>query len=329
MVTVAVCTYNGERYLAQQLDSILRQTTPPDEIVLCDDGSTDGTLALARDILSRGGVPFQIIQNETKLGVTKNFEQAIRLSKGELVFTSDQDDVWMPEKLRLLTEALADKAAVLAFSDAIVTDEALQPQGTGLWDSARFFQSRREQFAQEPFSVLCASNVVTGATMAVRRDFALQCMPFPTAILHDDWLALNAPLYGRVVPISLPLIEYRQHGGNAEGMRTGLWQKATLWLATACDAARFEKSVHYDAARCDAFFAAHAGEKICDTPTLRAWRAFQQDRARVLHEKGRCKRAGIVLKNMLGGNYSRFPKVMGMGAQELLFALAAKRKGTQ
>src|SRR5918996_5112957 len=101
-VSVALCTYQGEKYLQEQLDSIAGQLRPPNEVVVCDDGSTDGTLGILDRFRSRAPFPVRVYVNEKQLGPTKNFERAIAHCEGALIFLSDQDDVWHPEKLSTL-----------------------------------------------------------------------------------------------------------------------------------------------------------------------------------------------------------------------------------
>ncbi len=97
--SVAMCTYNGESYLDEQLQSILEQTEPIDEIVICDDGSIDKTLSIIEKFI-KAGTPIRLILNQKNLGYTRNFEKAICLCSGDIIFLADQDDIWMPEKVK-------------------------------------------------------------------------------------------------------------------------------------------------------------------------------------------------------------------------------------
>ena len=103
-ISVALCTYNGEPFLSAQLRSIAAQDRPPDELVICDDGSSDGSLEVIRGFARCSRIPTRVVVNDKNLGSTRNFEQAISLCQGEIVLLADQDDVWYPYKLRRIQE---------------------------------------------------------------------------------------------------------------------------------------------------------------------------------------------------------------------------------
>src|SRR5262249_10160572 len=98
-ISIALCTYNGAKYLSSQLESYLAQTCLPDEVVVCDDCSQDETVTILNDFAIRAPFPVRILVNDQNLGSTKNFEKSISLCSGEIIFLSDQDDVWMPNKI--------------------------------------------------------------------------------------------------------------------------------------------------------------------------------------------------------------------------------------
>jgi glycosyltransferase involved in cell wall biosynthesis len=205
-ISVALCTLNGGRFLEEQLASIAAQTRPPDEVVVCDDGSTDGTIA----ILER--FPFRIHRNPVRLGVTKNFEQAISLCSGDMIALADQDDVWYPHKIAVLERALAD--ADLVFSNARRVDAYGRVLPDSLWDHIGFRNSGRPML-----NVLVERNVVTGATMAFRADVRARALPIPNehGMLHDQWIAMIVAATGRVHPVDEVLIDYRIHKAQERG----------------------------------------------------------------------------------------------------------------
>ena len=152
-ISVALCTYNGASFLDAQLDSYLTQTRLPDELVVCDDQSSDATLALLDGFAKRAPFPVRLHHNQARLGSTKNFEKAIGLCTGDLIATSDQDDVWLPDKLALSEAAFAKSPEIgLIFTNAEVVDQGLEPLGHRLWDAIHFGpilrrRVRRGQFA--------------------------------------------------------------------------------------------------------------------------------------------------------------------------------------
>ena len=138
-VSVAMCTYNGERYVEEQLMSFAAQTRLPDEIVICDDGSADDTIKIASEISEHLPFPVRIYENSENLGVTKNFEKALQLCVGDIIFFSDQDDILMPEKIETIIEEFRNEPDIgYVFSDARIVDEALHPLGYTMWETVSF-----------------------------------------------------------------------------------------------------------------------------------------------------------------------------------------------
>jgi glycosyltransferase involved in cell wall biosynthesis len=215
-LTVAMCTYNGAQHLSEQLESIVRQTRVPDEIVICDDSSSDSTVSMLKDFAKASPCPVRLFVNRDRLGVTKNFEKAIDLATGDVIALADQDDVWYPSKLDKLESALRD--AGLAFSDADVVGEALQPFGYSLWETVGF-QSTRVARGDGVFRHLLRGNVVMGASLAFRTQFRDLVLPIPDSWVHDAWIALLVAAVATVTWIEEPLLAYRQHGTNQIGGR--------------------------------------------------------------------------------------------------------------
>ena len=213
-VSVAISTYCGEKFVAEQIGSILAQDSAPFEIVLCDDCSKDRTVELAKKLLEGSAIGARIIENSSNFGVTKNFEKCIMLCNGDIVLTADQDDVWESDKVSKLIRAFDDPEVVLAYSDAAIIDAEGNEQVSSLY--------RRDGFWPEPFSqkafedaVVRLSQTVYGCTMAFRRDFVQKIIPFmDTKANHDAWIMCCAPLYGKVAFVPEALMSYRIHGNN-------------------------------------------------------------------------------------------------------------------
>ena len=213
--SVAMCTYNGARYLPEQLESIAGQTRPPDELVVCDDRSTDETVRVVEGFASAAPFPVRLHVNARKLGSTQNFARAIGLCSGELIALSDQDDVWEPGKLAKLEAEFTRRPGVgLVFSDAEVVDEGLRPLGRRLWEKVGFDRRmRRLVSAGRALDVLLPGWTVTGATMAFRtayRELFLE-IPEDLGMIHDAWIALVVAAVSDVAFIEERLVKYRQH----------------------------------------------------------------------------------------------------------------------
>ena len=138
-ISVALCTYNGEQFLSRQLASIQQQTRTPDELVVCDDCSTDRTLEILQDFAASAAFPVRITQNDDNLGFVANFERAIQLCQGDLIALCDQDDIWYPTRLeRSLQEFTAHPEVGFVFSDADIIDQQDQLTGMRLWTNFGF-----------------------------------------------------------------------------------------------------------------------------------------------------------------------------------------------
>ena len=210
-----MCTYNGSRHLSEQLESIGTQTRLPDELVICDDCSSDDTIRIIERFSASAPFAVRLEINTQNLGSTKNFEKAIRLCQGDLIALADQDDVWLPSKLETL-EAQFQRApnVGLVFSDAELVDENLRPLGARLWTSIGFNHNMRHRLkTRDAFDVLLPGWTVTGATMAFRSHFRAIALPIPSDIpmIHDSWIAAVVAAVANVAFIEQPLIKYRQH----------------------------------------------------------------------------------------------------------------------
>ncbi|MBS0225375.1 MAG: glycosyltransferase family 2 protein [Proteobacteria bacterium] len=219
---VVLCSWNGERYLPQQLDSLRAQTQRIDQYVLSDDGSTDDSWTLLQSFAQEQrseGVDVVLHRNAEASGYIKHFEQALARADADVLFTCDQDDVWHPEKIATMMAAFAaDPSLLVLHSDARLVDGAGVAIGRTLFDVLEV--TPRELAAMhrgDAFDVLLRRNIVTGATMALRREVVALATPFAAHWAHDEWMAMIASMHGRVDTIERALIEYRQHGGNQIG----------------------------------------------------------------------------------------------------------------
>jgi glycosyltransferase involved in cell wall biosynthesis len=219
ILSVAMCTYNGAKYLEDQLRSIEQQTRPPNEVVVLDDRSTDSTCEIVAAFASR--VPFaaHLHVNPRTLGTTGNFDAAIRRCTGDIVVLADQDDFWLPQKLkRIEQEFLARYDIGCVFTNAEVTDEYLEPLGYTLWSAAGFCRREYVRLQDgEGLDVLLRHSVATGATMAFRAKLKEMFLPIPDGWVHDEWIAVMTASLSKISAIDEVLIKYRQHTGNQIG----------------------------------------------------------------------------------------------------------------
>lgn len=210
-VSVALCTYNGARYLQAQLESIASQSQPPDELVICDDGSTDDTCEIIETFVKKREGLVRFHRNLDRLGYTKNFEQAISLCKGDIIFLSDQDDVWLPKKIEKVNQVFAEEEGCgLVAVDATVTDEELRPKGTTLLRSRAGVLPDRGSFAH-----LYAQSFKYGCTLAFRASLRELFLPISPHWGHDNWICFISSIFLRMVVIEEPLMFYRRHAASS------------------------------------------------------------------------------------------------------------------
>jgi len=220
-VGVAIITFNGLKYIEQQLESIVAQTCTVDHIVISDDRSTDGTWEFVEKWAKQAPVRVTLIRNEPQLGLTRNFEQSIAAVEEDIIFTSDQDDVWLPDKVALMLEVFAKRPDILLIhTDAILVDAQGRDLTTTLFGELALSHAERKAIhGGNAFAVNCRRNVITGATVAFRKKLLALARPLPPYMFHDAWLALIAAATGGVHLLEVPTIHYRQHGGNVVGIK--------------------------------------------------------------------------------------------------------------
>lgn len=237
MISVAMCTYNGANFIAKQLQSIIIQSLPPDEIIICDDRSSDSTVSICQEILSDWSGQWHIEVNEKNLGFKKNFEKAIQICHGDIIFLSDQDDVWMPNKIEKVNAVFeAHSEVVLVFHDAEIVDQDLNCLETSFWESLNFCPA---WFLQHDYFCLFRNNVVQGSASAFRRELVSCACPFPEGSFHDEWLAMSALTMGEIFPVEERLLKYRQWGDNAVGgAQPSVKMKFIKWTKNIRSAAR-------------------------------------------------------------------------------------------
>jgi len=223
-VSVVLCTFNGRQYVARQLDSVLRQTHLPDEIVLADDGSSDQTLEIAAEQIASAALPqrprLTVLDVADCLGVTRNFSRAIEASSSDIVFLSDQDDVWREDKIeQQLFDLEREPTALLSVSNARLIGSGGDALGMDLFSALRITaRDLRSVTGGQPASWLVRRSVFPGMTFAMRRQLLKWALPIPTTWPHDYWLSLIAASLGPIKVSSECLVDYRQHPSNVVGV---------------------------------------------------------------------------------------------------------------
>lgn len=209
MISVCIATHNGEKYIKEQLDSILCQLSPKDEVVISDDGSTDSTL----DIIRSYNDPRIKIYNKvhtikgmkSHYYVTMNFENAIKHANGDYIFLSDQDDVWYPNKVETCISILNEYDMVLHNLECV--DGVLNPLNRNIYNNS---------FRHKNYFIRVGKHY--GCALAFKRDLLPHILPFPKKmVLHDFWIGIIGETFGRFICIDEPLIKYRIHNANTSG----------------------------------------------------------------------------------------------------------------
>lgn len=221
-----MCTYNGAAYVREQLQCVLNQTRLPDQLVVADDGSTDGTLDIIRATIAEfrsqnldADLEYLELPSSDRLGVAGNFERALLATTGDYVALCDQDDTWVPDRLAALTGALDKRPKVaLVHGDADLIDAEGQSLGLTLFDALGVSAYELSSIsAGRGFDMLLRRNLVTGATTVVRRAVIELALPIPAGWIHDEWLGIMAAAAWRTGVTRRPLVGYRQHGENQIG----------------------------------------------------------------------------------------------------------------
>ncbi len=205
LVSIAMCTFNGAKYVSQQIDSILAQSHKNLEIIIVDDASTDNTLSILQDYANKDP-RITAIGNTQNLGYVKNFEKAISLCTADYIALADQDDIWLPNKISTLLSEIGDNW--LIYSKVTLIDELGTPLEKEFPDYPRLEGACALSLA--------INNCVTGHATLIHKNLINHALPFPRSITkHDQWLAIISALTGRLAASQMNLSYYRSHTSNA------------------------------------------------------------------------------------------------------------------
>jgi len=337
-VSIALCTFNGERYIEELLDSLAGQKHLPAELVVCDDRSTDGTVGLIEAFAELAPFPVKLHIGHRQRGPTENFQWAISLCEGDLISLCDQDDVWLSHKLARAVDAFRATPEIgFSFSDAELVSDDLAPLGRSLWDAVGFKPHFREQaLAGDLVRLLVRFTFVTGATMVFRSDLREVLSPMPHNWHHDAWIALLGTFLRPYAVIDEQLMLYRSHGDQAVGVPeravTNVWEMR--WKQAAdpgkadfhrqrrrTEAERFRKLVE----RFETAGRSYLRDAGLPVPgNIPPMLEELEQRAQHLDARGalpdqRLKRLPLVLKESRTGRYRRFSAGLLSAAQDFLY----------
>ena len=319
-ISVALCTHNGAAFVREQIDSILSQSVAASQIVLSDDASSDETVAIVERAVSEWPLPrpeLVVLRNVPALGVVANFEQAARACTGDLIALSDQDDVWMPDKLaRFVERFAAEPDLLLAHSDATLVTADRAPLPNSLLESLEATATERRHLVDgRSYYTLIRRNLVTGATVVMRRRLLELAVPFAPSWVHDEWLAILAAAVNRTVLVGGRLIEYRQHGGN----QIGASKPSVSYKLRKLREPRQERNrglVERSAALVDRLES--LGAVIDPVRLAHAQAKLAHERWRLALPPNPIRRAPQIAAAVVSGRYSRFSRGIMDAARDLL-----------
>ena len=218
-VSVVLATYNGERYLQEQLESLTDQTRLPDELVAVDDDSLDATVAILEDFARDAPFDVEVVARKRHHGTAATFGEAMRRATGDILMICDQDDHWHPSKVATLAQTMsAHPSSYLAFSDSRLVDAHGHELSASRWRIAGFRERQIEAMKRDSFGQMLARQIVAGCSAAIRSTLLPAIFPCPTGMheampdmIYDRWISLVAAAAGPVIPVDESLLDYRIH----------------------------------------------------------------------------------------------------------------------
>lgn len=242
-----MCTYNGAAHVLEQLESFTAQTRQPDELIVCDDASQDETADILRGFAAQAPFDVRVVINGENLGFERNFAKAVEGASGDIVFLSDQDDVWHPSKIEAFVKSFEQDGRLgLVICDAGLVDAELSPLGRTWWQARRFgSRARRKLIGVDGFAVVLKdpTSMAAGATMAFASRYRSLVLPIPDGWTHDAWIATAVSAVARVGLIDRSLNQYRQHATQVFGASASKNSSAALARARGASADHFLATV--------------------------------------------------------------------------------------
>ena len=217
-VDILLATYNGEKYIVEQIESILNQTHKEFRLLISDDGSTDNTKQIISEY-EKKDKRITVFNQKENIGVVQNFEFLMTKVENEYFMFSDQDDIWKEEKIEKTLKKIEETGAMLVYSDLEVVDSDLNITFESYWKLKGIYQKIKKY---NNFESLYLNNFVTGCTIIARRELIEKSLPLPKTskyVLHDYWISLIISQNGKISYVEEPLIKYRQHKNNKVGSK--------------------------------------------------------------------------------------------------------------
>ncbi|MBE6727014.1 MAG: glycosyltransferase family 2 protein [Ruminococcaceae bacterium] len=239
MITVAVATYNGERYIEEQLDSLRLQTVSPDEVIICDDGSTDNTVAVCREFIEENGLSgWKVLQNEKNLGYCLNFYGAIEKANGDIIFLCDQDDIWDNNKIEIMLKTLEEnpQISMLATRYRLVDGNGKPTDIATVPHYEANFSGTLEKLLPESF---IGHSYIRGCATCFKSELKEKLKPIELrSLLGHDWLiSMVSSLDGGAYCLNTPLMSYRCHENNVsfKADRSKIERRVEKRIAGLCE----------------------------------------------------------------------------------------------
>ncbi len=322
-ISIALCSYNGAKYISDQLESIALQTQLPDELVICDDSSTDDTISIIKSFQSKASFPIILKSNQNNIGSTKNFEKAISLCTGDIILLSDQDDLWHTNKINHILDVFKNNSKVgLVFSDGEVVDESLHPLGYSLWEARKLSHKDQLKIKKGDFLKVLFQHydhIVTGATMGFRSDYKKLILPIDAEWVHDAWIAFLIAAVSGVDVVAENLIKYRQHTCQQIGMKQ-ITLKSQLSAIAIGDRSGYEHQLRRYKATYQRLIS-HAGEYLDQNKLAHIEQKLQLIHFRSNMPKRKIERIPPVLKELMRLSYHRCAKGFLSAFRDIMFLL--------
>lgn len=232
MISIAMTSYNGEKYIERQLKTILQQTVPADEIIICDDGSKDGTVAIVNRMISENpGANIRLVENERNLGYVQNFYKAISLTRGEYIFLADQDDEWHSNKIERTLQVLKNQnASVVCTNCRLIDADGTVLENSQWFDRAPFITRATQVVTPISFYELVIENIAQGCTYCFTKEVKDVYLKVNSGhLIHDHQIMFAASLVGNAYFLNEALIDYRLHGSNMVGFGSAEVAKKIRW----------------------------------------------------------------------------------------------------